>query len=275
VVVVRRGKVGSVRRYKYNDEETGFVWHCGITRNGDLRLPSGRIDPYHVRLGPQGFLYITDVEGLNRPVVFSVDGFYMGQLGVSFGMLATPQFLAFQPGAYAPNCNVTPLPPRLSAGEELSFQVTVRDSMNVAWDGPVSINVDVTGVIILSKRITRISFPGDIEPVTESLDGTGSISSPGVYRAFFSVEASSLAYSSSSQQSNDLLVSPELTDNGFQVPTDEAEAMVRFGNAVTISLNGWKFLIGDSSKYLFILPGEMSAARSQAIGSGLDRIQVI
>ena len=77
-------------------------------------------------------------------------------------------------GAYAPHCTVSELPRHLVAGTEISLTVTVKDALNQPWSGPIQLNVDVTGVIVLANRITKISFPGSIEPI-DAPDDEGSI----------------------------------------------------------------------------------------------------
>jgi len=89
------------------------------------RSNARNIDGYGIRKGLNGHLYVSDYSFGLPWVIDRYDGWTLGRLGSSFGMLIFAHQMAFNPGPFGPRCDVSVSKMNVKASEALTVTVDV------------------------------------------------------------------------------------------------------------------------------------------------------
>ena len=111
--------------YGFNADGTQKVNAQGNAIMFGLRTRVRAIDGFGIRKGLNGHLYVSDYSFGLPWVIDRSDGFTIGRLGSSFGMLIFAHKMAFNPGPFGPRCDVALSHTNVKASDALTVTVDV------------------------------------------------------------------------------------------------------------------------------------------------------
>ncbi|GMH53989.1 hypothetical protein TrRE_jg4525, partial [Triparma retinervis] len=253
------------------------------------RILGGRIiDGFSVRKGLNGHLYVSDYSFGLPWVIDRTDGFTIGRLGSSFGMLIFAHQMAFNPGPFGPRCDVVLSGTNVKASEALTVTVDVLNGNGDPFCGEPHLTAVQSGYTWFGEAPSYNSMISEFRDFKrdEALCHRWHVDIVG--------EVASLVYEDGlSNQVIDYRLKdycnlrPEgsrcdLDDFKFSV-SDRGdgtyELCTRFGPAgvhvveIHLSTAGVYLPVKSSPLSVFVNPGEPLGRMSSGMGAGLDSIK--